>query len=167
MLFHKDKKYQMDMNTANVALQNILAACDKAPNTIPFDKLILRQEANTRPYNRMILITSVILLLTFLSPLTVVPIATRLDLIFAPEPVRLVNDYLEEQILYLQFTGDDICFANAYIEYSDGRQISPSLIDTEQQLIGFLYDGTQEINIYIPLEDGTNVHYLLTPQLNQ
>ena len=109
MFCHKNKKYQMDMDTANAALQNILAACDQAPNTIPFDKIVLRQKANTKPYNRLIVLTAVLLLLTFLSPLTIVPIATRLEPYFTPKPIKLVKDYIEDDILYLQFSGDDIC----------------------------------------------------------
>lgn len=167
MLFEKDSKYEMDMDTANAALQNILAACDKAPNTIPFDKILLRQEANIKPYNRLIIITAVFMLLTFLSPLMIVPLATQFDRAFAPEPVRLVDDYIEENILYLQFTGDNICYQNAYIEFSEGNRVPPVIVDEKKQLIGFPFDGTEEINIYIPLEEGTNIHYLLTPTKKQ
>ena len=154
----------MDMDTANAALQNILAACDKAPNTIPFDKIVLRQKANTKPYNRLIVLTAVLLLLTFLSPLVIVPIATRLEPYFAPEPVKLINDYIEDDILYLQFSGDDICYDQAYIELPDGERTSSIPVDTDKGWIGFPYNGTEEINIYIPLEKGSHVHYLLTPK---
>lgn len=164
MFYHKNKKYQMDMDTANAALQNILAACDKAPNTIPFDKIVLRQKANTKPYNRLIVLTAVLLLLTFLSPLVIVPIATRLEPYFAPEPVKLINDYIEDDILYLQFSGDDICYDQAYIEFPDGERTSSIPVDTDKGWIGFPYNGTEEINIYIPLENGSHVHYLLTPK---
>ena len=43
------KTYQMNIDKANDTLQNVFAACNKAPNTIPFDKLVLQQAAHTRP----------------------------------------------------------------------------------------------------------------------
>lgn len=40
----------MNIDSANAALQNIFAACDQKPNTMPFDTILLRQQANTRSY---------------------------------------------------------------------------------------------------------------------
>ena len=39
MFFHKKNRYELDMTTANNALQNILSSCNQPVNTIPFDKL--------------------------------------------------------------------------------------------------------------------------------
>ena len=41
MFFHKKNRYELDMTTANNALQNILSTCNQPVNTIPFDKLVL------------------------------------------------------------------------------------------------------------------------------
>lgn len=164
MSFRKNKKYQMDMDTANAALQNIFAACDKAPNTIPFDKIILRQTANTKNYNILIIITSIILFFTFIAPLTVVPAAACMENFFTPDPVVLTNDYVDGEILYLEFTGDNILYADCYMETVDGNRIEAASFDSKQGLIGFPYDSTQEVNIYIPIKNGTELHFLLTPQ---
>lgn len=164
MLFRKNKKYQMDMDAANAALQNILAACDKAPNTIPFDKLVLRQKANTKVYNTLLIITAIILLITFLSPLTIVPIATYTEKLLAPEPATLVNDYVQDNILYLEFSGDNILYEDCYMETSAGEQFSPSSYDSGQGLICFPFDSSQEVNIYIPVKDNATLHFLLTPE---
>lgn len=164
MFFQKKKKYKMDMSTANAALQNILAACDQAPNTIPFDKLVLRQKADTLPYNRLIVLTSLLLFFTFLSPLLVVPAATYIAEITAPEPVVMVNDYVEDNILYLEFTGDNIIYEQAYMEMTDGTRVEVLSYDIQKGLISFPYDATQEANIYIPIEDNQPLHFLLTPQ---
>ena len=164
MLFKKNKQYQMDMDAANAALQNIFAACDKAPNTIPFDKIILRQNANTKPYNVLIIITSILLLLTFLGPLTVVPIATYMERFWAPDPVALINDFLEEDLLHLEFTGDHILYEECYMETLDGVRIEAASFDSKQGTICFPYDSTHEVNIYIPIKGGSELHFLLTPQ---
>ena len=56
MFFEKKNKYEMNIDTANEILQNVFAAESKTPNTVPFDKLVLRQKANTRFYNRILVI---------------------------------------------------------------------------------------------------------------
>ena len=56
MLFRKKKNYEMNIDTANAILQNVFAAEAKAPNTIPFDKLVLREKANTRFYDRALIL---------------------------------------------------------------------------------------------------------------
>ena len=39
----------MDIKQAGETLQNIFAACEQEPNKVPFDKIVLRQKANTYP----------------------------------------------------------------------------------------------------------------------
>jgi len=162
--FMKKNTYQMDINQANSTLQNVFAACDQAPNTIPFDKIILRQKANTKIYNRLITVTAVILLLTFLSPLVIVPVANLIEHITVPAPVVLLNDYVEDNILYLQFEGDNILYEEAYVEEINGKRHYAVTYDTKKQLIGFPYIREIEFNIYIPIKDSEPLHLLLSPQ---
>lgn len=164
MFFHKSKKYEMDMDIANETLQNIFAACDQAPNTIPFDKIVLRQKADTKPYDRLILFTALLFLLTFLSPLAIVPVATWLEPHFAPKPAELVENYLENDVLYLKFAGDHILYEQAYMEAADGNHIPVLSYNTDKGLICFPYDGSEELNIYIPIEGDSPLHFLLTPK---
>ena len=63
MFFHKKNRYELDMTTANNALQNILSTCNQPVNTIPFDKLVLRKKVNAASYNRLIVATAVIFVL--------------------------------------------------------------------------------------------------------
>lgn len=163
MFFQKNKKYELDMNTANDTLQNIFAACDKAPNTIPFDKLVLRQKANTKSYNILLVITAVLLLLTFLLPLVIVPVANSIASHITTEPTELVNDYVKDNVLYLEFTGGHILYESAYMELSDGTCLPPLSYDTKQYILCFPYDNTEEANIYIPIEDDVPLHFLISP----
>ena len=66
MFFHKKNRYELDMTTANNALQNILSTCNQPVNTIPFDKLVLRKKGNAASYNRLIVATAVIFVLVLL-----------------------------------------------------------------------------------------------------
>ncbi len=79
MFFKKRNVYEIDMIQANNTLQNVFAACNQAPNTIPFDKLVLRNQLDTKIYNRLLIITSIALLFTFLSPLFIVPASEMMD----------------------------------------------------------------------------------------
>ena len=87
MFFRKNKIYKMDPGQANSALQNIFAACDQTPNTIPFDKLLLRQKLNTRKYDILLCVIALALFFTFLSPLVIVPLSQSVEQMTAPEPV--------------------------------------------------------------------------------
>jgi len=154
----------MDMERANATLQNVFAACDQAPNTIPFDKLVLRQKMNTRIYNRMIAITALLIALTFVSPLVIVPMANVTNDIFLPKPVSVLKDYVENDILYLQLEGDHILYGEAYMESTDGTVYAPISYDKKQGIIAFLYLSDEESNIYIPVRGAEAVHLLLTPR---
>lgn len=164
MSFFKRKTYQMDIKKADSALQNIFAACNQSPNTIPFDKLVLRRKANTRIYNRLLTVTAVILLFTFLSPFYIVPLSHVTEKLLKPEPVVLLDDYLEDGILYLQLGGDNILYGEAYLETPEGQKISAIVYDTRKQLIGFPFLEEGESNIYIPIKNSEPLHFLLTPQ---
>lgn len=164
MFFRKQKKYEMNKDIANRALQDVFTACDKAPNTTPFDKLVLREKANTRPYNRMLLLTAMLLALTFLTPLLIVPLTAQISRWRTPEPPELVNDYVEDSCLYLQFTGDNIQYEDAYLEKQDGTILPILSYDAKSKTICFPYIEDSESNIYIPIKGGGALHLLLTPR---
>ena len=141
MRFHKTKKYKLDTAQANQALQNIFAACDNKPNTIPFDKLILRQKMNTGKYDRLLLVTYIALFLTFISPLVIVPFATQTRDWRAPEAVAMIDSYVSDGYLYVRMEGDNI----------------------KEKTLCFSYSNDTESNIYIPVKDSSDFHLLLTP----
>ncbi len=164
MFFHKRQKYEMNMESANAALQNVFAACNKAPNTIPFDKLVLREKLNTRCYDRLLIMVALLLLLTFLSPLAIVPVSGFLERCFVSTEVRLIDDYVEDGYLYLQLEGDNILYEGAYLEKPDGTVIPVQFYDSQKRILCLPYIDDAETNIYIPLKNGKVLHLLLSPQ---
>lgn len=164
MFFHKKKTYEINMEQANAMLQNVFAACNQAPNTIPFDKLALRQKINIKPYNRLIMVTAIALLLTFISPLCIVPAANVMDALFTPEPIALLDDYVVDNILYLQLTGDGILYEEAYMETTTLEKHYATSYDAKEKLIGFPLINNCETNIYIPTKHGDTLHLLFSPQ---
>lgn len=145
MFFHKKNRYELDMNTANNALQNILSTCNQPVNTIPFDKLVLRKKINAASYNRLIVATAVIFVLTFLSPLIIVPLSEFNEKLFAPAPAELTLDYVENNVLSLKFTGDNILYDEAFMETLSGEIIEPLSVEQCQRRdqFSFPYGGSQ------------------------
>lgn len=162
MFFSKKKIYQMDIDKANTALQNIFAACNQAPNTIPFDKLVLRQQLNTGIYTRLIAITVITLFLTFLSPLIIVSLSTQLEPDTLSDTVELLSDYCAEDILYLTFSQGNVLYEDAYLETADGKIIPALSYDTTTNTIAFPFIADAECNIYIPIPNGQPLHFLLS-----
>lgn len=149
------------MEQANATLQNVFAACNQTPNTIPFDKLVLRGKLNTRVYNRMIILTALVLLITFLAPLAVAPVSSLFRK--QPEKVELLSDSLENGVICLTLSGDGIRYAEAYQETADGIIEAPLSYDRDAGTIYFTYYET-ETNIYIPVENAPTFHLLLSPK---
>ena len=162
MFFHKKNRYELDMTTANNALQNILSTCNQPVNTIPFDKLVLRKKVNAASYNRLIAATALLFVLTFLSPLAIVPLSELSETLFVPAPAELTLDYVENNILSLQFSGDNILYKEAFMETLSGEIIEPLSVDVSQGVISFPF-LSEEANIYVPVKGGETIHLLFTP----
>ena len=163
MFFHKKNRYELDMTTANNALQNILSTCNQPVNTIPFDKLVLRKKVNAASYNHLIAATALIFVLTFLSPLAIVPLSELTAKMLVSTPPELTLDYVENNILSLQFTGDNILYTEAFMETMSGEVIEPLSVDASQGVISFPF-LSEEANIYVPVKNGETIHLLFTPE---
>jgi len=162
MFFHKKNRYELDMTTANNALQNILSTCNQPVNTIPFDKLVLRKKINAASYNRLIIATALIFVLTFLSPLAIIPLSELNERLFSPTPAVLTLDYVENNILSLKFTGENILYEEAFMETLSGEIIAPLSVDSSKGVINFPF-LSEEANIYVPVKNGEPLHLLFTP----
>ena len=162
MFFHKKNRYELDMTTANNALQNILSTCNQPVNTIPFDKLVLRKKVNAASYNRLIIATALIFVLTFLSPLAIIPLSELNERLFSPTPAVFTLDYVENNILSLKFTGENILYEEAFMETLSGEIIAPLSVDSSKGVINFPF-LSEEANIYVPVKNGEPLHLLFTP----
>lgn len=164
MFFHRKRKYEMNIDTANAILQNVFAAGEKTPNRIPFDTLMLRGKADTRFYDRALALLAVLLCLTVLSPLAVVPLAKGLDASVDGGRAVLTADYVSDGCLYLEVHGYGVRYEQAWLEASDGTVCQVLSYDEDSGLLCFPYIKAAEANIYIPVENGEPLHLLLTPQ---
>lgn len=117
---------------------------------------------NAASYNRLIVATAVIFVLTFLSPLIIVPLSEFNEKVFAPTPAELTLDYVENNVLSLKFTGDNILYDEAFMETLSGEIIEPLSVDSAKGVISFPF-LTEEANIYVPVSGGETIHLLFTP----
>lgn len=161
-MFLNRKRHHMDLKEADATLQNVFKACHMPPNTTAFDRLAFRRRLNTRIYNRLLAVTALLLLLTFILPLAVSPAASLLRRGGSSEVV-LVSDTLSGDVLKLTLSGSGICYDAAYQETATGI-VEPALSYNEKTgVISFAYYGT-ETNIYIPLENAPDFHLWLSPR---
>ncbi len=163
MFYNKVPKYQMNQEVANKALQNILNSCNHSPNTIPFDRLILRQKLNTRIYDRILHIIRILLVLTFISPLMIVPVSNVTASFLAPKPVEILGNYIKDDRIYFKLTGDNILYEDAYMITENGEEYPALSYDRQQNQICFPYYTNQEINFYIPIKDSSTIQLMLSP----
>lgn len=159
-MFRKKKTYQMDMKSADTALQNIFAACEQTPNSIPFDKLVLRQQARTQFFNVLLVIISIAMVLTILSPLPFLAFKETTTY----SPVVLKEHYVKGDKLHLILDSGNhnIKYEEAYLISPGGNVYEIASYDSKTYTLCFPYT-TQECNIYIPYDTDSILHLLLTP----
>ncbi len=155
------KQYQLDIQSADQTLQSVFAACNVAPNTVPFDKLLLREQARLRPYNIRLTITFILLLLTISTPLLFHYFYSQSGEIHV---ITLDQHYVEDNTLYIKVEPchGSIDRNNSYLITASGERIDVLSYDKENHILAFPY-LTEECNIYIPGENNSTLHLLYTP----
>ena len=159
-MFHKKKTYYMDIKSADTALQNIFAACDRTPNSVPFDKLVLRQQARTKAYDVLLWVIALIITATILSPLAFTGFQMPTD----SSPIALINHYIKNDKLYvIMDTGNHtIRYEEAYITSYSGSIYEVVSYDLKTRSLCFPYIP-QGCNLYIPYDDDSLLELPLTP----
>lgn len=158
------KQYHLDIQSADQTLQSIFAACNISPNTVPFDKLVLREQVRLKPYNTLIAATFTVLLLTLMTPFIFIPFHTGSGKV---HNITLDQHYVIDNVLYIQV---EPCHGavnedNTYLITASGERIGVLSYDEENHILAFPY-LREECNIYIPGENGSTLHLLYTPLPN-
>ena len=150
----------MDMKSADTALQNVFAACDQTPSSIPFDKLILRQKARTKAFDVLLIVIALIVTLTILAPLPFLCFKET----SVSSSIELAEHYIEGNKLYLMLDTQNqtIKYEEAYLLSPGGDVYEIISYDSKNHTLCFPYIA-QECNIYIPYGEDSLLHLLLTP----
>lgn len=156
-----NKKYALDIASADSALQNIFAAVGQTPNSVPFNKLVLRQKAVLKPYNIMLTICILLLVFTALCPLCFYvgkPSASM------PGYVTLGTHSATEEEICLEILPPYMMVdlnASQLITVS-GKTYAPLGYNYDTHTIAFPYPG-EECNIYIYCDNDASLQLVFTP----
>ena len=158
----KHMKYSMDMQTANDILQNVFLAGEQAPNTIPFDKLVLRGKARTTLISVALWISTVMLVLILLSPLAFRS-SFKVEDHGVGNSVRITSHQLYTDVFVLLIAGDHVDYDAIYALKNDGTPVYPTHIRfvNDEIEVTLPYDGSA-LNIYIPDDNGNTLQAVLS-----
>lgn len=157
------KKYNMDMNTANQTLQNVFAACSQAPNTVPFDKLMLKGLAQTALVTACKWIAAGFLLLILVAPLAFRNSDFSVSSKSFRESISITDHQLYEHEFKMVLNGSDVDYDNIYAKKPDGTFVFPSSVNisNDTMIVTIPYDGIS-LNIYIPDKNGKTLQAILS-----
>ena len=150
------------MVSANDTLQNVFAACEKEPNIIPFDKIILRRKANTRSDRlcKYAIIFMIILLLII--PFLAIRVDAKIETEVNSSSIHIIEHYVRDHAIHLMLENDNYYFPSCYSLDAKGVRHLPIIDSASPNHIVFPYTGV-EINLYLCDEYGEYLHLIVTP----
>lgn len=155
------KKYTMDMTEANNTLQNIFDACDVSHNTVPFDKIVIKQKESTRYIKYARILAIVFLILVVMSPLCFkndsgLTIDYKSDI----HTITVIEHQLYNNSFVMRLNGKNIDYNNIFAIKSDGAIVYPTSVDETTGSITLPYDGSA-LSITITDFDGHTLNAVL------
>lgn len=157
-------KYSMDMKTANETLQKVFAACDTPPNTIPFDKIVLRQKAHTRTFFIGKWICFICLLLVLIAPLAFhnSPSANS-HTASEMTDMKIERHYIKDNKFMIYLSGPGLNLSYSYAITQDGTIYYPDYYNNETGELVFPYLN-KPLNIFISRDEDEFMQVILTPK---
>lgn len=159
-MLRKKKEEKLSIEQADIALQNIFAACNMPPNTIPFDKIVLRQKVNTLFFKVSISVASAALLLTLLAPLPFLLIDSKIHHLKGSS-IEILSDGLYQNTIFLQ-SASALSVNDCYIIHSDGTASLPAAYDSLTKTIYFPY-ARDCLSVHLETETGVTAVVLISP----
>lgn len=161
-MLRKKKTPKLNISEANSTLQNVFEACEIPPNTIPFDKILLRQRANTRFFKTCIFICVAWIAFMLLIPIPFLMIDRQINPPASRAEILILDDYMENDILYMELS-TCVNSQKCYLTLPDGSKVNPISYDGLEKLIAFPYYH-DEVSIYLESEKNTaSATVIITP----
>lgn len=158
----KEKKYNIDIETADKVLQNVFAACDSAPNTTKLEEIESRSRQNLLSENIMIVISGVLFLAVFFVPLLFPHADAFVSADSHIKELKVSDHCMTQDSFSISFSGYALDVDLSYMEGADGRIVKAVRYDRETNTIVFPY-YPEEYNIYVYDVKGRGIHLLLDP----
>lgn len=161
---YSKNKYSMDMKTANETLQKVFAACDTPPNTIPFDKIVLRQKAHTRTFFIGKWICFICLLLILIAPLAFYDSPSAYShTANKMTDIKIEKHYIKDNKFIIYLSGPDLNLDYSYAITQDGTVYLPDYYNNETGELVFPYPN-KPLNIFISRNEDEFLQVILTPK---
>jgi len=152
----------MDLSSANSTLQNVFAACEKEPNIIPFDKIILRRKADTRAACLCKFTTLFMIAILIFIPLFTVRKGATIEMEHNISSIHIVDHYVTENAINLTLAEDNYYTPSCYsLDINGIRNLAMIDPNMPNRLI-FVYTGVT-IHLYLCDEYGKYLHVIVTP----
>ena len=160
----KKKTYSMDIDTAGKMLENVFAKAKTTPNTVPFDKIVLRSKQNLFSDNLFIVLSAVVFVITLIMPLFFPPAKAFMSVdAGSGRPLTVKEHCMTETTFSITFDGLPVDVENSYMLDHDDREVSASSYDSATNTIVFPFDR-KEYDIFVYDTSGKCIHLLLSPK---
>ncbi len=153
----------MDIKTANETLQKVFAACDTPPNTIPFDKIVLRQKARTHIFFIGKWICFVCIILTLLAPLVFLNSPSSYSHTVGSGQLKIEEHSIKNNKIYLNLSGQDFDLRYSYAIAKDGSIYLPDTYSNETGELVFPYPE-KPLQIFVSWNKEEFLQIIITPQ---
>ena len=157
----KNKKYSMNIEDANSTLQNVFAELDMKPNSIPFDKIVLRGLANTVFAKTCKIIATIFLIISLFTPLAFINNDFVVEPSVGASKIIITDHQLYDDHFSLVLQGNNINYDDIYARLPDGSFVFPSSVNRDNGLVIFPFTESS-LNIYIPDINGNVLQAVLT-----
>lgn len=153
----------MSRKAADETLQNVFLACNKAPNSVSLERLVIRSLIKSTFSTVCMIICHIFLILVIFSPLAFVEKGFRVDRAMSAD-VAIVNHMLYEDKFVIVVSGDDMKKNDIYGKLRDSTLIKPEDIsanDDGTYTVVFPYHN-EDFAIYIPTSSGGTIKAVLS-----
>ncbi len=158
----RKEKYGMDIETANQTLQSVFAACNQAPNKIPFERIVLQKKAKTASVRICMWICILFLIAAVFSPSLFINHYFKISNTNSRmKPIIIEDHSYENDCFTIKFKGDNIDYDGIYLIDESGTTSVPDEIISSEGIVQINHpSGT--INIFVPDYDGNTLHAVLS-----
>lgn len=160
-MFNRSKKYSMSKTESNQTLQNVFDACNVAPNSVPFDKIMFKSMTDTKSITFLKRIAVVFLVIVIASPLFFKRDKSFTVVNQLPGRQVVVTDHqLYENAFSMTLLGNGILYDDITSMKANGAIVFPSSVDPANGVVVFPYDGSA-LSISIPTSDGNTLNAIV------
>jgi len=152
------KNFDLDKNTADDILHNVLDTCRIQPSEESVDRLMLRRNIQKSTLSVFKFIAIIFLILAILCPLTFKR-DPAFSLISSSKNVTITSHTLYDSCFIMILSGS-VEYSGIHAKKDNGSLIYPDAYDVSTGSVIFPYDG-DALNIYIPSTSGECIQAVL------